>query len=81
MGEALVKGIANFINGLFFKRISNFINGYMGEALVKGIANFINELFVKRVSKFINGYICLAKIIKKPDNTKVKESKKEGSKI
>ena len=36
MGEALVKGIANFVNG------------YMGEALVKGIANFINGFFVKR---------------------------------
>ena len=36
MGEALVKGIANFANG------------YMGEALLKGIANFINGFFVKR---------------------------------
>ena len=53
----------------------------MGEALVKGIANFINGLFVKRISKFINGDICVAKIIKNPDNATVKKSKKEGSKI
>ena len=60
--------------------VSNFVNGYLSEALVKGITNFINGVFVKRVSKFVNEYICLAKIAKKPDNTTVKKSKKEGSK-
>ena len=36
MGEVLIKGIANFVNG------------YMGEPLVKGITNCINGFFVKR---------------------------------
>ena len=35
MGEALVKGIANFVNG------------YMGEVLVKGIANFVKGIWVR----------------------------------
>ena len=48
MGEALVKGVANFMNGFFVKRVSKFVNGYMGEALAKGLANFINGFFVKR---------------------------------
>ena len=35
MGEALVKGIANFVNE------------FMSEALVKGIANFVKGIWVR----------------------------------
>ena len=48
MGEALVKGVANFINVFFVKRVSKFINGYMGDVLVNGVLNFIKGFFIKR---------------------------------
>ena len=35
MGEALVKNVANFMNGFFVMRGSKFVSWYMGEALVK----------------------------------------------
>ena len=50
MGEALVKGVAYFINVVSLLRgVSKFINGYMGEALARRVASFINRFFVKRV--------------------------------
>ena len=48
MGEALVKNVANLMNGFFVNRGSKFANGYMGEALVKCVASFIHGFFVKR---------------------------------
>ena len=50
IGEALVKGVINFINRFFVKRDSKFVNGYMGEVLGKGVVNFINGFFIKRCS-------------------------------
>ena len=48
MGEALVNGVANSINGFLFRVVSKFFNGYRGGALLKGFASFMNGFSVKR---------------------------------
>ena len=42
MGEALVKGVANFIKVSFLRGVSRFVNEYIVEALVKIVGHFIN---------------------------------------
>ena len=47
MGEGLVNGLPILSVYPLFRRVSNFVSGYMGEALVKSVVNFINGFFVK----------------------------------
>ena len=52
MGKALVKGVANFINGFFVKRGSQI-------RLISSMDSLLRE-----GPKFVNGYIVEGKIVK-----------------